>query len=323
MRSRDVAAPEALVHHGMQTLIETFGSLFGKFEETFKIPPIHYVLVTGAAGSLGAHVVSQLTARQYVCKVYCLVRTHSDGHTTERLIKSLQARNITANTANVRAFASEISHPHLELSEKAYKEIAKCLHCVIHCGWHVDYNLSPESSECCIKGTRHLIDLCLHARMISPADSIFCSSVSAVATIPGTEVPEEWANSLDVAQGIGYAQSKLVAEHICLKASQATELFARVLRIGQIVGDTKSGIWNREEVLPMMLQSAVTMGAVPKLDEKPQLATSGYSRSSRGGGSIRPRRDSYIPHRQPQNIPMDEKLACNLTLYVRETGSRD
>jgi nucleoside-diphosphate-sugar epimerase len=68
---------------------------------------------------------------------------------------------------------------------------------------------------------------------------------------------------------MGYAQSKLVAEHICQRAAAETGIAARVLRIGQVVGDTEYGIWNATEAIPLILQCAVTIGCVPKLDESP------------------------------------------------------
>ena len=40
-----------------------------------------------------------------------------------------------------------------------------------------------------------------------------------------------------------------------------------ILRIGQIIGDTKNGIWNANEAIPMTLQTAITIKALPQLDE--------------------------------------------------------
>jgi carbohydrate kinase (thermoresistant glucokinase family) len=71
------------------------------------------------------------------------------------------------------------------------------------------------------------------------------------------------------AQGMGYARSKLVTEKICELASQRTSIRTRVYRIGQIVGDTRHGIWNATEAIPLMIQSAVTVGALPELNEYP------------------------------------------------------
>lgn len=102
-----------------------------------------------------------------------------------------------------------------------------------------------------------------------PASFNFCSSVSAVAATKGGFVPEDLPAELSYAQGMGYARSKLVTEHICMAAGKETGLSARVLRVGQVVGDTVHGIWNDTEAIPMMLQAATTIGAIPALDESP------------------------------------------------------
>jgi thioester reductase-like protein len=69
-------------------------------------------------------------------------------------------------------------------------------------------------------------------------------------------------------QGTGYARSKYVAEHIVHNAARDSGAQARVLRIGQLAGDTAAGDWNTTEGIPLMIQTAVTLGALPKLDEE-------------------------------------------------------
>lgn len=82
-------------------------------------------------------------------------------------------------------------------------------------------------------------------------------------------MPEDLPAELSSAQGMGYARSKLVTEHICILAGKETGINARVLRVGQVIGDTVHGIWNDTEAIPLMLQAATTIGAVPALDENP------------------------------------------------------
>ena len=93
--------------------------------------------------------------------------------------------------------------------------------------------------------------------------------MSAVAATKGGFVPEDLPAELSYAQGMGYARSKLVTEHICILAGKETGISARVLRVGQVIGDTIHGIWNDTEAIPLMLQAATTIGAVPALDENP------------------------------------------------------
>ena len=40
-----------------------------------------------------------------------------------------------------------------------------------------------------------------------------------------------------------------------------------MLRVGQIVGDTQLGQWNDTEAIPLMIRSAVSMGALPTLGD--------------------------------------------------------
>ncbi|KAF5534520.1 male sterility [Fusarium phyllophilum] len=61
-----------------------------------------------------------------------------------------------------------------------------------------------------------------------------------------------------------YAQSKSVSEILCAKAAEAV-VTTRVLSVGQIVTDTRHGIWNPKERVPMMMQKAITIGALPRL----------------------------------------------------------
>jgi carbohydrate kinase (thermoresistant glucokinase family) len=118
-------------------------------------------------------------------------------------------------------------------------------------------------------GTHNLIALCLKARRPEPATFSFCSSVSAVARTKGGFIPEALPDSLEYAQNMGYAQSKLVTEHICMAVAKSYGIKTRVLRVGQVIADSVHGIWNATEAIPLMMQAGLTIGAIPKLDENP------------------------------------------------------
>lgn len=64
---------------------------------------------------------------------------------------------------------------------------------------------------------------------------------------------------------MGYARSKLIGEQIISNARKAgARTFS--LRIGQISGHSKKGLWNDSEAIPLMIRSALTLKALPKLD---------------------------------------------------------
>ena len=45
-----------------------------------------------------------------------------------------------------------------------------------------------------------------------------------------------------------------VVERLCKIASESSSLHARVLRIGQLVGDTQNGIWNESEAVSLIIK---------------------------------------------------------------------
>ncbi|KAI1627955.1 hypothetical protein EDD37DRAFT_560252, partial [Exophiala viscosa] len=231
------------------------------------------VVVTGATGSLGAHLVAQLLRRDDISEVCCLVRAESASSAHDRVVKSMKDRGVYEDDAlfqtKVTCYASDFSKPDLGLGEANYASIANKITALIHSAWSVNFNKNLSSFEAdCIAGARRLTLLCLAARQGMPASFNFCSSVSAVAnTNINDVVSEDLPPNLACVQGMGYAQSKLVTEHLVVRAAKQNGMEARVLRIGQITADTVHGIWNDTEAIPLMLQAATTIGALPALDE--------------------------------------------------------
>lgn len=225
--------------------------------------------MTGATGSLGAHIASVLATDPSVTKVYCLVRAKSSADATNRVCESLIQRRLyhtmpASTRRKLVALPSDLSKPNLGLDQATREEISESLAGVIHCAWSVNFNLHLSSLGDNIAGVANLISLCAR----SNASFNFCSSVSSTARCTVSPVPESLPE-LEWAQGMGYAQSKSVAEHLCERAASQLGVRARVLRVGQIVGDTRQGVWNATEAIPMMLQGALTIGALPRLRETP------------------------------------------------------
>ncbi|OBT57643.1 NRPS-like protein [Pseudogymnoascus sp. 24MN13] len=263
------------VQEQMAQLIEKYGS----FQHHIPKPNSNegqYIVLTGATGSLGAHIIAQIVLLPDVKQVYCFVRAKSESDAITRVISSMNTRGCYHQLPlearrKIVALPSDFSKEDLGLGSAVYAEIALNITCLIHCAWSVNFNLSLQSFEKdCIAGAKHLMGLCLSAGRPSPAAFNFCSSVSAVAsTPPGEAVVEDLPPNLDYAQNMGYAQSKLVTENIVHQAACQTGMKARTLRVGQIVADTQHGIWNATEAIPLILQAGKTIGAIPALDESP------------------------------------------------------
>ncbi|CAI7566313.1 unnamed protein product [Penicillium crustosum] len=258
----------------MREMIEKYSHFTQHFPTITQPPETEVVLVTGATGNLGAFIVSELLKRPTVSEVWAVVRAPGQAAAGARLYKSLADRNIVltdTQAAKLHAVPGDMSQSNLGLKDHDLQHLLSSLTCVIHSAWAVNFNLGVRSFEQQhIRGTYNLINLCLRSRLPSPARFFFCSSVSAASNTPKpASIPETVIENLDHAQKTGYGRSKLVTEHITRNAMRQTGMQARVLRIGQLGGDTASAQWNETEAVALMFRSALTTGALPELNERP------------------------------------------------------
>lgn len=130
--------------------------------------------------------------------------------------------------------------------------------------------IDGTGAETTFAGIRNLINLALHSHRPTQPTFLFCSSTASVlgpnATSP---IPEMISTDPSTASPLGYSRSKWVAEAICSRAHAKTRLrnHIAVLRIGQLCGDTRSGVWNVTEAWPLMLSSVQVTNTLPDLDE--------------------------------------------------------
>ena len=243
------------------------------------------VVLTGATGALGAHILDQLRSSSRVSKIHCLVRAASPTAATERVSKSLLARNKAplpkTSTTKVHCHSCKLSDPFLGLSsssaksneqtEDLYTTLARRTTIIIHAAWAVNFSMRLSSFlKDHIGGLQHLINFALSSHSAEPPRFIFCSSTASVlGPKTASPIPERISHDPTSASSLGYSRSKWVAEGICEQAHLNSRLHKRVsvLRIGQLCGDTKNGIWNASEAWPIMLSSVRVTNNLPDLRE--------------------------------------------------------
>lgn len=94
---------------------------------------------------------------------------------------------------------------------------------------------------------------------------LFCSSIASVlGKNQERQAKEEPSTDARDAGPIGYSQSKWVAEAVCEKAASPA-LQVDIIRLGQLCGDTKNGIWNETEAWPLLIRASADIGAAPAL----------------------------------------------------------
>ncbi|KAF2134248.1 thioester reductase [Dothidotthia symphoricarpi CBS 119687] len=239
------------------------------------------VVLTGATGALGAHILKLLQKSENVGTIYCLVRGSDEQAAKERVSKALEQRGLLDSSSQqrlgekVKVVQAQLSDERLGLSEELYDYLAKEATSIIHVAWTVNFRLKLRSFvKDNIAGVRNLLDLALKTPRSHPPRFAYCSSTAAVMNGELDQAgcfPERILSDPASASPLGYSRSKWVAERVCEEAHVRTSLHGRVavVRVGQLAGDSRSGIWNTKEAWPMMLSTARLIGCLPDLGDEP------------------------------------------------------
>ncbi|KAJ5585606.1 AMP-dependent synthetase/ligase, partial [Penicillium hispanicum] len=248
----------------MAKLVEKY-SMFQKHIPSPQCSPrAKGVMLTGATGSIGAHVLYELLLDSSISTVFCLTRREFP---LEAVLRSLAAKKlyITPEQAcKIVALNVALDQPSLGLDGDGdvWRHMQESVTQIIHAAWPVNFNLPLGHFEPHIRGLYNLIQFSLSIHQPEPAVLMFCSSVSTALGGPLAEISEI---PLDLQCAyLGYGQSKLVGEHI-VSVARRSGARAYSLRIGQVSGHSKRGLWNDDEALPLLIRSALTLKALPDL----------------------------------------------------------
>ncbi|KAK5123225.1 hypothetical protein LTR85_003424 [Meristemomyces frigidus] len=227
------------------------------------------VLLTGSTGSLGTYLLDALLRDRSVAEVVCLNRS---ANAEARQSDSMGVRGLCTDfTAKPIWFLqADLSKPYFGFKLEVYQQLLHQVSHIMHNAWQVDFNVSLEHmSRTHIHGVRQLIDF--SARSKYAAFIFFVSSIGAVQRWSNckrddasTEVPEAIVEDWAAAGGVGYTQSKLVAERMLATAAAKAGTPCAICRVGQIAGPTSSkGMWPKREWLPSLLLSSKYLGCLP------------------------------------------------------------
>lgn len=185
-----------------------------------------------------------------------------------RITESLKKRGLgeISSDARIVGLTSDFSSSDLGLEASNLQALKDETTHIIHVAWAVNFNVGFQAFEKDLAGVHNLIQLSISTSSPAPARFFFCSSISvAMGTGLTATIPEDFVDISQCSSG-GYGRSKWVAEKIIHQACLNYGVDAHILRIGQIVGDAKLGIWNDTEAIPLIIRSALTLEKLPRLN---------------------------------------------------------
>ncbi|KAJ5675034.1 Male sterility NAD-binding [Penicillium maclennaniae] len=230
------------------------------------------VVVTGASGSLGAHIVQTLAERSGVASVICINRAISDMPADTRQAEALTSRGIGLSPAareKLRVYGTDTSKPQLGLPDKEYTWLAQHGTHIIHNAWPMSATRPLKAFEPQIKVMRNLLDLARDMALGTEPRRIGFQFISSIGVTGFSTEPHvlEQAMPMAAVMPSGYNEGKWVCERMLTDTLRRhPRLFrAMVARPGQISGSTASGFWNPVEHFAFVVKSAQALRALPDL----------------------------------------------------------
>ncbi len=217
-------------------------------------------------------MLSQLVQLPHIIKIFCLIRKTPVHQTASERLNEVARERHLPHVSNEKAIPilADLREPSFGLPDGLFDELKSNVTHIIHCAWNVNFALPVSAFEIQIEQVRNLINFSLSAPFEEPSRLFFCSSIgAALGTPPGaaeeTLIPEAPIQSLECASPTGYARSKLVAEKVIENAVEKFGARATILRIGQVIPAPTVGtqLWNQNEMIPLILRSALTIGVLP------------------------------------------------------------
>ncbi|KAK3995181.1 hypothetical protein QBC44DRAFT_320652 [Cladorrhinum sp. PSN332] len=242
-------------------------------------PASHSVVVTGATGSLGAHLVAALAALPQVSTVWCINRlSRGLSEPEKRQLKSFTEKSISLPSeqfSKLRILETDSSKPLLGLGSDLYSELSSSVTGIIHNAWPMSGVRPIKMFESQFQVLRNLIDLAASASTAQGGKSLitfqFISSIAVVGHYPlitgQPNVPEQRV-AIDSVLPNGYGDAKYVCERMLDETLHKFPQSFRTMsvRLGQVAGSTKTGYWNSVEHLSFLIKSSQTLKAFPAFE---------------------------------------------------------
>ena len=226
--------------------------------------PLRQVLLTGATGFVGSHLLDQLL-RQTDARVVCPVRARDEAHGMERIRAALTGQGLSTLglAERVLALPADLTQPLMGLDSARFHGLAAECDAIYHNAAVVSVVREYGSLRAVnVRGTQEMLRL---AAAVRPKPLHY---VSTLAVAPQANLrPEVTEDFVPAHAGLqdGYQRSKWVAERLVEQASERG-LPVAIYRLGRVVGAPDTGIVNPQDLVWRILLAGIPTGALPHME---------------------------------------------------------
>ncbi|WP_110946690.1 non-ribosomal peptide synthetase [Pseudomonas bohemica] len=228
-----------------------------------RLGDVHKVIVTGANGFLGVHIVEALLAWG-ATEVACLVREGHGLTARDRFVEALRENRLEhLDLSRVRVYAADVTQPQLGLSDEVYERLDQEFGALVHNAANVNHvqdyetlardNVAPifECLRLCEGRSKKVFNFVSTLSASSAVDAD-----GSVLEAPAAETPPIYIKN-------GYNLSKWVAERI-LQQARDQGAWVNVYRPGNIAFNSVTGVCQpHKNRLMLMLKGSMQLGQVP------------------------------------------------------------
>lgn len=215
------------------------------------------VVLTGATGFIGRHLVSRLVQDPRVSQVHCVaIRANTDG----------KQRHVSVKSNKIVEYTGDLSTVNFGLTDSEFTFLMNNADCIIHNGADVSLLKTYHSlRRANVLSTRTLCQMAIPHRV--PVHYVSTASVAKAIRHNGNEplyenpafpADHELLNSID-----GYAASKWVSEMLIDKTAADNGLPAYVHRLAHVVGDDASEL----DAVGMLTKYSFMLRTLPRIDK--------------------------------------------------------
>ena len=227
------------------------------------------ILLTGATGFLGVHLLMALLERSETREVICLMRDGSKERLFDCMAWYFGRGRVMRELKRITVLKGDISAPGLGMSHEEYTDVAGRIKEIYHAAADVRHYASDTEKymDTNVEGTRNMIRLAEEAGAAFyymstcsvGGEQLRESGRSAVFTEADYDIGQRWEDNI-------YVKSKFLAEGLVLKAA-AGGLPVKIFRVGRLVGRASDGVFQKNpntNVFWLLMRGFYLTGAMPR-----------------------------------------------------------
>ncbi len=231
------------------------------------------ILLTGATGFLGIHILNDLLSQETVKRVYCLVRAQNEQEAMSRIKNTYEKYYLVpSNLKKCIPVVGDITEDKLGFADNDYVDLSEQVDAVIHSAASISYiSAYDDIAKPNVLGTKAILDFCSLNKVKALHHVSSMSVFGATYTLLDKDIIDEHFNIDDSLALMpfenGYTRAKWVSEKMAFQA-KAAGLPVSIYRPGFIQGHSLTGASNLDDLFCRLLMGNIKLKFYADFDSK-------------------------------------------------------